>query len=74
MNSRSFNNNSSNQSSKVIVVDGGHEIVSLSNVRKCCRVLDPCSLEVVMENPLAVSVANTRAKYVHSQKRLSRYT
>ena len=74
MNPRSFNNDSPNQPSKIIVVDGGHQVVSLSYVRQSGGVLDPRSLKMVMEDSFAVSIANARAKYVNSQKWLSRYT
>ena len=61
---RIVNHDTTDKAGQVDNVDGWHEILTFSNVGKIGWVLDPCLLEVVVEDALSVSVPDSRAEHV----------
>ena len=62
-----FNYDPSDEPCQVNHMNRWHEIFAFSDVRQGLWVLDPCLLEMVVENTLAITVPNTGAKHMHSE-------
>ena len=66
VNSRAFYNDSSNQTSEVIVVNSRYKIVPLSYEWQSCWILQPGTFKVVMKNSLTITVTDTRTQNMNS--------
>jgi hypothetical protein len=61
-----FDDNSAHERCQVNHVNGGHKVFTFANNLEGGWVLNPCLLEVVVEDILAVTVSDTCTENMHA--------
>jgi hypothetical protein len=67
-----FDNDSTHKLRQINNMNSWQQVISLPNNRQSGWVLNPSLLEVVIEDILAITIAQAGAEHMHSQERLCR--